>query len=223
MRLLSRVAAVLLSASLLAACGGAGNGLPKTVQPHTVRPMCGQPLARMHSMFSVVGCPTPSPDPGFNQNPCVVTCDGPTPIADPCLKDPRLPSCVATIPPSAGQGCDGSQLTLGSQWPVNTTDYAHEVVNIDALSANDNNGNPGIAGWVYETGNGDWYVQGATDFTTFWAGLAKSIPGIGAVIQNLDSSDAIIPASSSAATQIINYFNSHDGKAGSCFSGHLTS
>lgn len=127
---------------------------------------------------------------------------------------------VALIPPAPGDPCDGSQLTLGSQWPVNTTDKADEVVNIDALQANNANGVPEIAGWEYVMGNGTAYIQGNAGFKTFWTGLAESIPVLGPLIANLDSG-GIVPVSSNEAGQILNYISGHSGKSGSCFTSSL--
>ena len=46
-------------------------------------------------MISTPACPTPSPaPPNWNPNPCVVSCDGPTPVTDPCLTNPNSLACV---------------------------------------------------------------------------------------------------------------------------------
>ncbi|MBV8636762.1 MAG: hypothetical protein JO322_01630 [Candidatus Eremiobacteraeota bacterium] len=128
--------------------------------------------------------------------------------------------CVTVIPPTPGQTCDGSQLALGSQWPVNSTGYDNEVVNIYALAAVNANSVAEIAGWYYVLGNATAYIQGNPAFKTFWTGLAESIPTVGPFVQNLDSG-GIISVTSSQASQIINYFNSRSGAAGSCFSQGL--
>lgn len=128
---------------------------------------------------------------------------------------------ISLIPPAPGEACDGSQLTLGSQWPVNTSSYDNEVVNIDALQANDANNDPGIAGWEYTLGNGTVEIQGNTSFKTFWTSLGESIPGLGSLIQNFDSG-GIVPINSAQAGQITNYIFSHNGKSGSCFTSSLT-
>lgn len=233
-----RHAASLIAASMLAACSGGVAPLPQLgdtsslhVKPH------------MKSMYSAVchdditsnatACyyNQPAPDPGApapGGYGCTQYCSGQPIVGMPgpggmgggsCLTDPE--NCLSRIPPQPGMGCDGSQLTLGSQWPVNTTDYNHEVVNIIALQATDDNGLYGIAGYVYITGDGDQFVQGAPGFKTFWTALASSVPVIGAFVQNLDSTSAIVPVGSSTSTQIVNYFLSHNGKAGSCFTKQL--
>lgn len=157
----------------------------------------------------IIGC-----TPGYGGNGAGVGTHG---GGGGCLSDPA--SCVSLIPPAPGDACDGSQLTLGSQWPVNTTDSGHEVKDIIAMSANNAADVPEIAGWEYLTPDGG-YIQGNPSMKTFWTSLAESIPTIGSLIQNLDSG-GIVSANSSQASQITNYIRGHNGKAGSCFTHAL--
>lgn len=141
---------------------------------------------------------------------------------NPCFPGaPGNPGTVALIPPAPGTPCDGSQLQLGSQWPVNTTDYNDEVTNIIAIQANNLNGAPEIAGWEYVVGNNRAvYIQGNPQFKTFWTSVAESVPGLGPVVQNFDTG-GIVQVNSSLASQIQNYVAGHNGKNGSCFTRGL--
>lgn len=141
-----------------------------------------------------------------------------------CYSSPILPpNTVALLNPTPGEICDSSQLALGSQWPVDTTNYANEVTNIYALSAKNASGDPGIAGWMYQVGGptGPMYISGNPAFKTFWTALGEGVPGIGPFISSFDDGTVIVPANSSQASQLNNYFTSHGGKVGSCFTKSL--
>ncbi len=173
--------------------------------------------------------PTPSGGGGPTGPGCPYNCGGSggTGGSGGCIMYPNSPGCgggpVALMPPKLGQGCDGSQLQLGSQWPVNTKNYANEVTNIFPLVASDANGAPGIVGWLYQVGgpSGPMYVQGNSGTKTFWTSLAEGLPILGPLVSSFDDGTVIVPTTSSQSNEVRNYFYSHNGQAGSCFTGSL--
>jgi hypothetical protein len=129
---------------------------------------------------------------------------------------------VALLKPVAGQTCWGSPGALGDQFPVGTSDYADEIVNISAIQANNSTGTPDIVGWEYMTGNGDIYIQENMSFKSFWTGMAEATPAIGPFVSVMDSG-GISTLNSSNGTTIMNYTEQHKGQIGSCFTGNLVS
>lgn len=157
--------------------------------------MCGQPLGHgMHSAISW-GCPpspTPAPPPNFDPNPCVVSCDGPTPINDPCLTNPRSPACVGVLPPSTDEHCHDSISALGENVPVNTSDSGHTVVNIYTVAASTTDvGSGGVTatgpmGYIYVDKNGQWYLGESPSYTgNAWQVMAGQFGFIGQLLDGV--------------------------------------
>ena len=66
-------------------------------------------------------------------------------------------------------------MAVGGQYPGNTTDYDHEVVNIYPVFANDQTGIPEVVAWEYVMGSGSMYIQGNQKFQNFWDNVAIAI------------------------------------------------
>lgn len=172
---------VLLSVSVLVACGAQSNVLPAS-SPNAVAAVTGpssqapngtttmvnngcQPLASIaheHTMSWSDCFSTPPP------NPCVVSCDGPTPVTDPCMKNPKLPSCGGSDPGGlvacsgtptqcADQPCFGSPASIGSTFQFNYVDVT--VTDINSLWQQTAQGSQ-LVGWIYKGDNGARYIQG---------------------------------------------------------------
>jgi len=70
------------------------------------------------------------------------------------LGDQGLATPSAPIP---NMSCQRSPLAIGSQWPVDTTDRAHMVIDIERLVSQAGT----TVGWLYHESNGDEYLQAA--------------------------------------------------------------
>jgi hypothetical protein len=138
-----------------------------------------------------------------------------------CSQQPNDPSCqVALEAPYQGANCWGSRGALGHQWPVDTSDYAHEINNIYVLVANNASGTPDILGWEYQTGNGASYIQENPGFKDFWDVIFASNPLTSTLAQVADGG-GITSVTSDQSKTIGDYLVNHNGKAGSCFTTNL--
>jgi hypothetical protein len=144
----------------------------------------------------------------------VVDCSDPNNSADPsCL--------VALLNPTKGTACWQSPGVLGDQYPVNTTDRAHEITDIVVLMAKNASGAMDTLGWEYMTGDGGaMYFQENTSFKDFWDTVLNSNSITGTLL-TLASTGGITPISSAQANNVASYLLTHNGKAGSCFTGKL--
>ncbi len=105
--------------------------------------------------------PAPSEQPcgacsGNTGNPFGYGGPKPVPSLPPCV---QTNSCVAMRNPTKSAVCYGSQMELGDQYPGNTTDYNHEIVNIYPVFANNQISTPQVAAWEYVMGSGSVYSR----------------------------------------------------------------
>uniref|UniRef100_E6Q1G9 Uncharacterized protein n=1 Tax=mine drainage metagenome TaxID=410659 RepID=E6Q1G9_9ZZZZ len=113
-------------------------------------------------------------------------------------------------------------MELGDEYPNvkgTTTDYAHEVVNIFPVFANNQTGNEGVVAWEYTMGAGNMYIQGNQAFQGFWQNLAAGAFPPAAAFE----SGGFSGMDSNQAQQIASYAASHHGYIGktTCFTKSL--
>jgi len=63
--------------------------------------------------------------------------------------------------PVAGASCAGSSLRLAQNFPVDTSDDSHQIVNIETVDAKSK-----IVGWIYTEENGDRQLEFSSERST---------------------------------------------------------
>ena len=171
------------------------------------------------SQGDACGVGAPGPPPGWNN--CVIGCNPGNPgdpinVGPPCQP---ISSCIAMRQPTSGAPCYGSPVELGDQYPGTTKDYAHEIVNIFPVFANNQTGNEDVVAWEYTMGAGNMYIQGNQSFQGFWQDLTAGAFGTAAAFE----SGGISGMNSNQASQVEKYAASHHGSVGTtaCFSHNL--
>lgn len=162
---------------VLAACSGAQSSLlPSTTSKddHSVRPLCGQPLVRVHSMTIVV-CPTPDPFPSGGA-PCVVGCLPPDPPTDPCLTDPNGIACLgySNGPAQYNDQCTKDAEQIGHDVPGQAPTRSVAIINeypVDLGST--------LIGYVYTTWGNGYGANGNAFFVPVSSAVGAGIVSIG--------------------------------------------
>lgn len=221
--------AVLLVAWSLSACSGGGTAasVPQAA-PATQN-------ADSHGKSKSFVNQAPPADPPGSGTASPSPCDASSPScgdggAGPynfgCFDSPDLCLPVVQIAvrtPVSGANCLGSSLTLGDNWPINTTDTNHMVVNILALVFTQSGGGTSTWAWLYTEQGGTVYIQENASYRSAFEGFVSGIPalaGVGAALAN--GHGGVVPISSSDGQAVLNDWRAQSGqKAGSCFKAPL--
>ena len=125
---------------------------------------------------------------------------------------------VATVPPASGLPCAGSPIVLGTDnLPGNTSGTATTVVNITAIE----NSQSQVAGWLYETDNGNFFYQGNAKSPSVAGTFAALFPGsdfTSAFLNAIDTPQQVDQTQLNAITgaEAESGYTEHD-----CFSSNL--
>ena len=114
-------------------------------------------------------------------------------------------------------------LTLGDNWPIDSTDANHMVVNIYGLVFTQSGGGTSTWAWLYTEQGGSNYIQENASYRSAFEGFVSGIPALSGLASALaNGHGGVVPISSSDGQAILNNWRSQPGKkAGSCFKASL--
>lgn len=128
---------------------------------------------------------------------------------------------IARRSPVQGAQCMGSTATLGDNLPAQTSDSGHEIVDIDAIWADNGSGTREVVGWTYVTPDGLWVEENPRAAGDFWQQLAKNVPVVGGIASILDRG-GFAQENSNEWNLIAGYAHGHNGYSASCFTKPLS-